>query len=102
MKALLDTDIGSDVDDALALLLLLRLNEPELVGLTTVYGDVRTRAKVARKILDAAEVDAPVHCGAGKPIRTNEAIWHSGTEGSGVLSRLERDSGLLAPASVIR
>ena len=53
-KILMDTDIGSDIDDALALLLLIHLQEVELVGVTTVYGKVELRAKIARRILQAA------------------------------------------------
>ena len=41
---ILDTDIGTDVDDLLALSLVLTSPELELVGVTTVYGDVALRA----------------------------------------------------------
>lgn len=86
MKILLDTDIGSDIDDALALLLLLNLPEAELVGLTTVYGNVGIRAKVAKKILDAKGIDAPVVAGETEPLGSSMPIWHSGTEGVDVLT----------------
>ncbi len=46
MKILFDTDIGSDIDDALALLLLLRIPDVDLIGVTTVYGCTDIRAKV--------------------------------------------------------
>jgi len=36
---LLDTDIGSDIDDALALAYLLKQERCELVGVTTVSGE---------------------------------------------------------------
>jgi purine nucleosidase len=39
----LDTDIGSDVDDLLALTLLARAPQVRLVGVTTVYGDTLLR-----------------------------------------------------------
>ncbi|RKX52101.1 MAG: nucleoside hydrolase, partial [Thermotoga sp.] len=37
-KILIDTDIGSDVDDAIAITLALKSPELEVVGITTVYG----------------------------------------------------------------
>ena len=39
LVAVLDTDIGTDVDDVLALTLLANSPEFELAGITTVYGD---------------------------------------------------------------
>ena len=89
VKILFDTDIGSDVDDALALLLLLQMPSVELVGVTTVYGKVDIRAKVAKKILNAAQRDVPVVTGAAEPLHSNEQVWHTGTEGRGVLTAEE-------------
>ena len=89
MKVLFDTDIGSDIDDALALLLLLRIPEVELLGVTTVYGRVDTRAKIARKILDAAGRSIPVHVGLSEPFASPMKVWHAGTEGHGVLTEEE-------------
>ena len=40
-KILLDTDIGSDIDDAVALAYLLAQPECELLGITTVSGEVK-------------------------------------------------------------
>lgn len=88
-KILFDTDIGSDIDDALALLLLLHLPDIELVGVTTVYGNVDIRAKVAKKLLDAAGVSVPVFTGESVPIYSPQPIWHAGTEGLGVLDKDE-------------
>ena len=53
-KVILDTDIGTDVDDALALGVLLGSPEVELVGVTCVYGDVRLRVRMVRKLLRLA------------------------------------------------
>ena len=94
MKILLDTDIGSDIDDALALLLLLQLPNVEIVGITTVYGQVSIRAKVAKKILDAAQISVPCFAGAAEPLWSPMRIWHSGTEGQGVLDEEEYDAPL--------
>ena len=47
-RILFDTDIGSDVDDAVALGLILGCaDELELVGVTTVAGGTRLRAEIA-------------------------------------------------------
>jgi purine nucleosidase len=89
MKILLDTDIGSDIDDALALLLLLRMTDVELLGVTTVYGRTDIRAKVCKKILNAACRNAPVFAGESTPLQSTIPVWHAGTEGQGVLSNDE-------------
>ena len=61
---LLDTDIGSDIDDALALSYLLRQPQCELLGVTTVTGDVQQRAALVEIVCDAAgRRDIPIHCG---------------------------------------
>jgi inosine-uridine nucleoside N-ribohydrolase len=62
---LLDTDIGSDVDDAFALALILASPELELRGITTVSGDTHTRARIACRFLSAVgRPDIPVAAGA--------------------------------------
>ena len=69
MRVLLDTDIGDDIDDALALALALRLAEIELVGVTTVFRDTQARARMARHLLDLYGYgDIPVYAGTGKPL----------------------------------
>ena len=45
LRLVLDTDIGTDVDDVLALAVLLGSPELRLAGVTTVYGDVLLRAR---------------------------------------------------------
>jgi purine nucleosidase len=50
-RILLDTDIGTDVDDALALAFALRHPEIELAAVTTVSGDTRRRAQNAAKLI---------------------------------------------------
>ena len=68
MKVLLDTDIGSDIDDAVCLAYLLRQPQCELLGITTVTGDVQTRAALADAVCRAAgRTDIPIvaGCGAG-------------------------------------
>ena len=69
MRILLDTDIGDDIDDALALALALRLPDVDLAGVTTVFRDTAARARMARHLLDLfGRPDVPVAAGAGKPL----------------------------------
>ena len=69
IPVLLDTDIGSNVDDSLALAYLLRHPACDLVGVTTVSGDVARRAACAEIVCrDAGRDDVPVHCGAPGPL----------------------------------
>ncbi len=64
----LDTDIGDDIDDAIALLFALGSPEFELVGVTTVYGDVQTRGRIAQRMLQLAGRDeVPVLLGCERP-----------------------------------
>src|SRR5579871_3098050 len=66
---LLDTDIGSDIDDAVALAYLLKQTRCELVGITTVTGDPEARAMLASAICrSAGRPDIPIHVGAEQPL----------------------------------
>ena len=66
---LLDTDIGSDIDDAVCLAYLLRQPRCELLGVTTVSGKPRERAALADAVcLAAGRKDVPVHAGLDKGI----------------------------------
>ncbi len=57
IPVILDTDIGSDVDDALALALMARHPGFDFRAVTTVSGDTVRRAKIARKLLHLAGRD---------------------------------------------
>jgi len=48
---ILDTDIGTDIDDAFALALIINSPEFELLGVTTVSGNTAARARIAAKML---------------------------------------------------
>lgn len=62
---LLDTDIGTDVDDAFALALILASPELDLRGITTVGSEPRTRALIVCRFLAAAgRSDLRVSAGA--------------------------------------
>jgi inosine-uridine nucleoside N-ribohydrolase len=63
---ILDTDIGDDIDDTWALAFLLRNPEFELKLVTTTFGKAEYRAKLAARLLAAANrTDVPVGLGAG-------------------------------------
>lgn len=66
---LLDTDIGSDIDDALCLAYLLRQPRCRLLGITTVTGEPTRRAMLADMLCRVAgRTDIPIHSGSYKPI----------------------------------
>lgn len=65
---LLDTDIGDDIDDALAFFLLLKMENVEVVGVTTVYANTQLRARLAKRILClGGNPSIPVYAGLGNP-----------------------------------
>ena len=84
---LLDTDVGTDVDDAIAIAQAARSPALDLRGVTTVYGDVHVRARLARKLLDMlGRGEVPVAVGLGQPLTPNKEPYWGGWEGEGVLT----------------
>ncbi|WP_432878416.1 nucleoside hydrolase [Kribbella sp. CA-245084] len=80
-QLILDTDIGSDVDDAMALAQLLGSPDVELLEIHTVYGDTRLRAQLARRYAALAGRDIDVVPGVAQPLSGRE-VWWAGHEGS--------------------
>jgi inosine-uridine nucleoside N-ribohydrolase len=65
---ILDTDIGDDIDDALALALALQSPELDVRAVTTVVDDTETRTRLAWKELGLyGRHDVPVATGASEP-----------------------------------
>jgi inosine-uridine nucleoside N-ribohydrolase len=60
IKILFDTDIGSDIDDAVALAYLLAQPRCDLLGITTVSGKTIERAKLASAICKTAGTEIPI------------------------------------------
>ena len=86
MRIWIDTDIGSDVDDALTLGYVLRHAGFELAGVSTVFGDVELRSDITRALLEVAEEDdVPVLSGLGVPLTEGRAGVMFGHEGKGIL-----------------
>ncbi len=78
LSFILDTDIGTDVDGALALAFALRHPALDLRAVTTVSGDTVRRARIARKLLllagrDDIEVAAGERGIQSQPLRSAEA-----------------------------
>lgn len=65
----LDTDIGGDIDDALALALIMKSPEINLIGVTTCFNYAEKKARIARRLLDLGGFfDVPVYAGEDQPI----------------------------------
>jgi purine nucleosidase len=85
-RVILDTDIGTDVDDCLALALILASPELELAGVTVVHGNVLLRARMVLKLLELRGAqEIPVALGAVKPLLSMRPVCWAGYEGSGLL-----------------
>lgn len=74
---LVDTDIGTDIDDAFALALIAHSPELKLLGVTTVSGDTHARAQLAAKLLwEAGLRRVPVLAGEpGRPLPIEQTRW---------------------------
>lgn len=86
---ILDTDMGSDVDDAYALVLAARSPQLDLRAVTTVHGKTDIRAAIAKKLLDQmGRGDVPVAAGTA-----TGSFW-LGHEGKGLLEPSEQVPGV--------
>lgn len=77
----LDTDIGTDVDDLLAIATILGSPELELTGVTTVYGDVALRAQMVARSLSIAGASKPTIVAGERETRSGREVWWPGHEG---------------------
>ncbi|MEO8018300.1 MAG: nucleoside hydrolase [Pseudomonadota bacterium] len=77
-----DTDIGTDIDDAYALAVLMHRPELRLLGVTTVSGDAVARARLAAKLMQVAGgmwAGVPVYAGlSGSTQYMKQVEWASG------------------------
>ncbi|MEM1947002.1 MAG: nucleoside hydrolase [Candidatus Caldarchaeum sp.] len=94
VKAVLDMDPG--VDDALAIMLALNSPELQVLGITTVSGNVHVdkTSTNALRVLDVLGIDdIPVYRGASRPLfkKLETAEWVHGEDGLG-------DAGLPPPS----
>ncbi len=100
---IIDTDIGTDVDDAIALFYAVKSGiDVKLV--TTVHGDTMQRAKIAKKLMNLLGPDVPVAKGEEKPIKQKHIYWY-GDEGKDFIPEREdfdiKEDGVGAIAETI-
>ncbi len=93
---ILDTDIGTDIDDTWALAMLLRSPELDLKAVVTSHGDTGYRARLVAKMLDlAGRSDVPVGEGTGDghlaPDRRGQEAWLEGYRAADYRGTYRRD-----------
>jgi inosine-uridine nucleoside N-ribohydrolase len=77
-KIIIDTDIGDDVDDALALAFACRSPEIELLAVTVVWHNIPDRVRLARKVMRAfGRPDVPIGAGLGHALAGSENKGHA-------------------------
>ena len=76
---IVDTDIGTDPDDLLALLMIAASPELDLQAITTTYGDTRLRAHIAAQTCRWIGIEPTIATGPTTPISSRE-IWYAGNE----------------------
>lgn len=87
VKCIIDTDIGTDFDDTLAILYALSLENLEILGITTNYGPTQLRSMVTHKIVDSYikshpnQKPIPIISGANYQLGTHREIFIKGNEG---------------------
>jgi len=70
VKVILDTDIGDDIDDALAVAFALRRPELDVKAITTVWGQTDLRTRLLAKLLAVlGRDDIPIASGHSLPLR---------------------------------
>jgi len=90
VKVILDTDIGSDIDDAVCLAYLLAQPECDLLGITTVTGEAVRRAMLASALCRAAGQSVPIYPGGEAPILVPQRQIHAPQ--AAALERWEHDT----------
>ena len=75
-KIILDTDIGDDIDDALALAFAIMTGKIDILGVTTVFRNAEQRAELACCLLETlGRTDIPVYAGIGKTLLQSIPDW---------------------------
>lgn len=68
-KVIIDTDLGDDVDDAVAIALAVLSPEIEVAGITTVFKDTKARTEMVKDLLEFYQMgNIPVYIGQGLPL----------------------------------
>ncbi len=79
-KVLLSTDIGTDIDDAVALYLAMNSDKIDLRGVYVTNGPVTHRARIAKHLLCLGGHNALVAVGAERALRTMQPLYTTGVE----------------------
>ncbi len=77
IKVLLDTDIGTDIDDAVCLAYLLSHPSCDLLGITTVTGEPEKRGMLASALCRRAGKAVPIYPGSDRPILLAQRQVHA-------------------------
>jgi purine nucleosidase len=92
-EIVLDTDIGDDIDDALALAVVLNSPELKLRGVTTVFRNAPRRARLAQHLLEVfGRSEIPVVPGCSKPLLQPFERLHGGAQLGSQFEVLEEDT----------
>jgi inosine-uridine nucleoside N-ribohydrolase len=97
-KILLDTDIGSDIDDAICLAYLLAQPRCQLMGVTTVSGEAAKRARLVSALCRAAGQDIPIYPGTEQPLLIHQRQPH--VPQAAMLDRWQHDTDFPAYGAV--
>lgn len=101
-KIIIDTDIGDDVDDALALAFALKCPEIDILGITTVYKNTALRAELAAKLITLyGRSDIPVVKGVTQPIVGNVDENEIPAQCSILNKPFHNTNGKLAPEFIV-
>jgi inosine-uridine nucleoside N-ribohydrolase len=82
-RVILDTDIGTDVDDLWTLAMVPAFPEIVLEAVTVVYGDTELRARLASVACSELGLDVPICRGRETTMSGKDVMW-AGHEGVGV------------------
>ena len=94
----IDTDIGTDPDDLLAILMVAASPELDLRAITTTYGETTLRAHIAAQTCRWIGIEPVIAIGSTSPISARE-IWYAGNE-QGQVNRSQLDEGREFPDAV--
>lgn len=80
-RVIYDTDLGGDVDDALALAYLVKSELIDLRGVFTVYGPTEIRSREAKTLLmTIGNEEVMVFSGGSEPLSEGKTVWTTGHE----------------------
>ena len=96
IKAIIDMDIGDDIDDAFALQYAINHPDFEILGVTVMYKNCYQRAKMARALLEKNGItNVGVYMGYDKPlVEEIKPFWYESIGKDGKANLLSWDESL--------